>query len=792
MSKWVTLFNTFRESALRRSTFIAILVGLFCLANVTRAAFRSGFGEPRFVAEGAAHLRYTEMVARGQEIPSLDRPAEWPEGLRVFRDASPAMEYVFGWASRLFPGAGRDPSPFIRFFSAFLFSLAVFPLALMSARLWRSAAAGVLSGLLFAVALPLVARSSGFEYVRENFTFPLLVYHVFFFVAACGGGGLAMPILSGVFLFAALMSWQGSQFYLVPLLLFLLARVIVAAIGPSERRAVRILVLSIAAAGLIVPYLRAGRFLLSMPAALAAAWLVVDLFAARNVGSPATSGRSGTGRRPVDVRIVKGLLAAAVITAVLVPGVLSRTHFAAYSHFFDLVVYKLRYIQKPDPRLLPFDARAFWVGPFNSPDALHLFVFALPMILLLPAPIRLLAKRSRDKGDFEALFALVFLALFFVLFLLIQRLEPLFGVFAAIAAGGSAPGFFRSRRAREATKPTFVLAVLVVIISLCQDFGFEGRGDFWRAAARALRVPSRSSFVIFPYARDVEGDLLSWIKGHTPPDAVVMSLHYLSPQVLTYTGRATNLNDFFESPQLRRKAERLLGLLYSREEDLYRFCASQSSTYLLISSAVGDDPTKDSPLYQAGLVSLPPGCAAYRLMFEPRTLAHFDLVYENEMYRLFAVGRGWSERAWPRSPLFFEEELLSDAGGDIRGFYGAVMRIYALTAKGRSLILRGDAASGETALLDALHAFYFYPAWKTLDDLYARRGRTSDRASLDEFAFRSDPNRLDVCLAVAGSRLVLGKIEGVREILERSAALPGAETRAAEIRVLLERLDASR
>lgn len=792
MSKWAILFNTFRESALRRSRFIAILVGLFCLANVTRAAFRSGFGEPRFVAEGAAHLRYTEMVVSGQGIPSLDRPAEWPEGLRVFRDASPAMEYVFGWAFRLFPGAGRDLSSSIRFFSAFLFSLAVFPLALMSARLWRSAAAGVLSGLLFAVALPLVARSSGFEYVRENLTFPLLVYQIFFFVAACAGGSLAMSILSGTFLFVALMSWQGSQFYLVPLLLFLLARVILTAIGPSERRAVRILVLSIAAAGLIVPYLRAGRFLLSIPAALAAAWLVVDLFAGRNARGPAKPGRSGTGKRPIDTRIARGLVAAAVVAAVLVPGFVSRTHFAAYSHFFDLVVYKLRYIQKPDPRLLPFDARAFWVGPFNSPDALHFFVFALPMLLLLPGPVRLLVKRSRAKGDFEALFALAFLVLFFVLFLLMQRLEPLFGVFAAIAAGGSAPGFFRSRRAREVAKPSFVLAVLVVIISLCQDFGFEGSGDFWRAAARALRVPSRSSFVVFPYARDVEGDLLSWIKAHTPPDAVVMSLHYLSPQVLTYTGRATNLNDFFESPRLRSKAERLLELLYSSEEDLYRFCASQSSSYLLVSSAVGDDPTKDSPLYQAGLVRLPPGCAAYRLMFEPQTLAHFDLVYENEMYRLFAVGRGWSERAWPRPPLFYEKELLSGAGGDIRGFYRAVMRVYALTANGRSLMLRGDPASGETALLDALHAFYFYPAWKTLDDLYARRGRTSDRASLDEFAYRYDPNRLDVCLALAEARIALGKTDGVREILERTCALPGAESRTREIRALLERLDSAK
>jgi hypothetical protein len=757
-----------------RKLFIVMLVALFCLANVTRAAYRARIEQPRFAAEGAAHLRYTEMVAEGKPIPALDVRAQWPEGLRVFRDTSPAMEYLVGWTYRLIPGHKPELPVFIRYFTAFFFSLAILPLALLSARLWKSLGAGLLTALLFAAALPLVARSSGFDYIRENVALPLIAFHLFFYVSACAGGGAAMPVLSGVFLFAALASWQGAQFYLAPFLAFVLFRGIVVDATSCERRAARLLICAVAAAGAIVPFLRESRFLLSIPAALAAAVLAVDLLAPRSIGR--RTRRAGKGAKPdaSSPRAAKAAIAALAVAAVIAPGILSGKHFASYAHFFDLVLYKLRYLRKPDdPRLLPFDARAFWVGPFNSPDALHFFVFALPALLLLPGPLTLLVWRARRRES-EAQIVLAFLAVFFFLFLLMQRLLPLFGFFAAIAAGGNVFLFLQTRSPRRFATPAFLVSIAVLAVFLFQDFGWEGKRDYWRRIARTIKVPARARFTVYPEARDVEGDLLAWVRGNVEPGAVVMSLHYLSPQVLTYTGRATNLNNFFESPRLRRKAERLLTSLYSSEEELYRFCAEQSSDYLLVSCAVGCDPTKDSPLYQAGLVNMPPGCAAYRLMFEPERLARFDLAYENEMYRVFRVGRTASPRAWPRSPLFYEKDLLWSMSGGIDRFYGSVMRIYALSARGRRLVLQGSEREGERALVEALRIFYFYPAWKTLDGLYARRARIDERETAAAFAYRYDANRADVCLALAESRIKRGSTDGVREILERCLRLPAS------------------
>ena len=787
----------FGGNRLNRRLFIALIVALFCLANVTRFAYRAKLEQPRFEAEGAAHFRYTEMVAQGRAIPAIDMRAQWPEGLRVFRETSPAMEYLFGGIWRLIPGAKGDLGSFIRYASAFFFSLAIVPLALLSARLWNNLRAGLFTALLFAVSLPLVARSSGFEFIRENVTFPLLIFHVYFYIAACAEGRAAFAALSGVFLCAALASWHGAQFYLMPFLAFMLVRFVFVDVRAHERRAARAIVCAIAAAGVVVPYLREGRFLLSISAALAAAVLAVDIIAPRILGGtaarPGRAARPGkaAGRRGVNPAVAKAIVAALVIAAVILPGIVSGRHFAAYSHLFDLVFYKLRYLQKPDdPRLLPFDARSFWVGPFNSPDLLHLFVFALPLLFLLPGPVAALARRARER-DFAAQFALVFLVAYFILFLLMQRLEPLFGFFAGVAAGGNALGFLRGSGIRRVVNPAFVVSAAVVAISLFQDFDWEGRHDYWRGAARALRVPSRERFVIYPYAKDVEGDCLAWIRGNIEPDAVVMSLHYLSPPVLTYTGRATNLNDFFESPALRRKAERLLTLLYSDESRLHLFCEEQSSDYLLISCAVGCDATKESPLYQAGLINMPPSCAAYRLIFEPETLTRFDLVYENEMYRLFRVGRGPSARVWPRSPLFYEKDLLWSVSGDMRRFYGSIMRTYALTARGRALVARGAEREGENALVEALHVFYFYPAWKALDGLYTKRARLKDREAAAAFAYRYDPNRSDVCLALAESRIELGTVEGIREVLETCMSIPapaGDRKRAAALLARVENI----
>ncbi|MBN1883890.1 MAG: hypothetical protein JW876_00030 [Candidatus Krumholzibacteriota bacterium] len=760
---------------MNRRTYILVLVALFLLANVSRGIFRGHIAAPRYVAEGASHFRYTGMVAAGERIPSLDRDAQWPEGLRPYEETAVGMEYLYGLAYRFLPGDKVDLHAFTAFFTAFLFSLAVFPVALLAGVLWGSRWAGVVAGLIFVVSPALVGRSSGFELIRENVAFPLLALHTWLFLLASAGAGTIAAVLGALALALALASWQGTQFFLLPLLAWLLFRRVVFDVGPAERRAVRWALGAIFLAGLLVPFLRAGRFLLSPGAALGAAWLAAD-------AAVRLSGRGGRGRRIASCA-AGGAIGAA---AVLVPAAFAAGHFTAYAHFFHLVLYKLRYLRKPvDPRLLPFDARAFWTGPFNSPDPRHLFVFVLPLAFLLPGPLSRLWRRART-GEPAAGTVLFLVAVSFALFLLMMRLLPLWGLFAAVAAGGIVYDV-RPRPRTVAVIPG-VTALLLVGVMCLQAVAWETPADLWRSFADAIRVPSRRSFVIFPSGGDPEEGLVSWIRANTPTDAVVMSLHYHAPQVLAYAGRRTNLNDFFESPRLRRKAEALLSALYGGEEGLWELCRREESDYLLVSAALGCDPTRDSPLYQAGFIDMPPGCASYLLMFEPERLKHFDLVYENERYRLFLAGRPWSKRRWPRSPLFYEKDLLWGSDGDIEAFYDSAMHVYALTARGSSLIRLGRVREAEERLTRALRVFYFYPAWRNLVELYTRQGRFDERLRLARFADNFDRDRCAVCIELARSRLETGDEEGLRDEIKRCRTLYPTVVERQRIAELLMRL----
>ena len=758
-----------------KRVFMVSLLALLCLAGLTRWGYRSRLANPRFVAEGAAHFRYTRMVSEGKSIPVLDIDAQHPEGLRVFRETTPGMEYLFGYLHRMFPRTNLKV--FIGFFSAFFFSIAIFPFAFLAARLWRSMRAGLLSAALFAVALPLVARSSGFDFIRENVTFPLIVFHIHFFVASCDRRSVRDSLLSALFLFAAMATWQGSQFYLIPTLALLLVRRIAVPIGEGERFSVRLVTLALLAAGAAFPFLREGRFLLSLPAGIAYAWLACDA-----VGLV-------VGKKRPLATAVRIAVVIAVAAALLIPGAM-RGHFATYSHFFKLLTYKLRYAHKPsDPTLLPFDVRAFWVGPFHSPDPRNIFVFALPLLLLVPAQLSRLVRRARD-GEFPALFVSVFLVLSLLLYFLMQRLLPFFGIFGALVAGGNtAPAEGSGERRWRIAE---IAAALVLVISVLQAFAWEGPADIWRGASRMLRLPYRERFVIYPMQGDVDGALLSWIDRNTPERSVLLTTHYLSPQLLTYTGRPTNLNDFFESPRLRKKAETFLTLLYSSEERLYAFCMEQESDYLLISITAGCDPTGDSPLYQAGLTDMPQGCAAYRFLFDPDRSARFELVYENEMYRLFKVGRSGAERRWPRSPLFYDEELLWLNKGDIRSFYYSIMRIYSLTARGLELARQNRRTEAERILSDVLRTHYFYPAWRSLMNLRSTGGRPSDLKSLAEFAYRADPYRADVCLELAGVRIADGRFEEAEPLLQQCTSLRMNKSQRDRLERLARRVDQKR
>ena len=189
---------------------------------------------------------------------------------------------------------------------------------------------------------------------------------------------------------------------------------------------------------------------------------------------------------------------------------------------------------------------------------------------------------------------------------------------------------------------------------------------------------------------------------------------------------------------------------------------------------------------------MPPGCAAYRLLFDPERSTRFGLVYENEMYRLFEVGGTGAGRRWPRSPLFYDEELLWLNEGDMRSFYYSIMRIYSLTSRGMELARSNRTAEAERLFSDVLRTHYFYPAWRALMDLRSRGGGAADLESLARLAYRADPHRPDVCLELAGAWVAAGKYGEAEPVLERCASLEMTGRQRKRWETLSRRIDQKR
>jgi hypothetical protein len=167
------------------------------------------------------------------------------------------------------------------------------------------------------------------------------------------------------------------------------------------------------------------------------------------------------------------------------------------------------------------------------------------------------------------------------------------------------------------------------------------------------------------------------------------------------------------------------------------------------------------------------------MMFEPGKLDSFDLLFENEVYRVFAVGSPPVQRKRPASPLFYRRGLLNRTGGDRGDFYSTVMHMYAVTVRASRMAAGGDTGGAEEILYGVLETDYFHPAWKLLDSLLRRRGASRERLALAEFAGARDPWRARVCIAIAESRMGVGDVEGAAEAIARCEELPmtGAEKR---------------
>lgn len=633
-----------------------------------------------FHVEGAFQYRYAKMLAYGPPPPETDVVAQYPEGVRVGRDVNLLMERMTAWTHAL-AGSPRPRDAFHGFvllwicgFSA-VATLALYFLALQLSDDPPLSAACALAYAASWLACSITAGTYGFQ----SFALPLL--------AAALACAFVRGPAAALFTAMALVSWHFSRFFMATTWLAL-GWAALRADAEGRARIAR------AAAWLTLGALLAGLFPVNLETRF--------LFSPGFLLGPAVIAFCVLDK-------TRGPLVAGVLAGL---SLLSRgAEAAAYGHVWGLLFDKLRLglIKPEDPLRLSAEARLLWSGPFNSPDP-GLLVFAF-LPLGLAGVLRLLGRGRPESAEprraTEALFAV-----YLVGSALVSRLTTPLVWFLCLLPAAAAPS---GRPRKYALWLTVGLAFFEALKTLFPVSPLNPALMIAAAVTSGEERPTGS----FSH----EHELLAWLRRRGGGRPVAANFG-VSASVLAYGESPVLIHPKFETAGVRGKTLEYLAALYGSEEDLEAYCRRYGAKLLLHSADAVLDETKDGSRYMAGKRALARDSAAFKLHFAPEKLSRFKLLFENEDYRVYAVGASTeSVYKGERDPIYDLAQYSPAPRGD--GTVG--LDVKAVLARRRDARLRVALARmllrmrrGEESLAAYDDAFSLWPATK---DLKAERDR---------------------------------------------------------------------
>lgn len=582
-----------------------------------------------FRVESALQYRYARMIAKGEPIAAVDRAAQYPEGIRVWRELTMLMEYATAWTYRLLPWT--TPPDFLWFvilWVSVVSSLSIAAFYFIGLRLTRdpplALAAAAAYGLSYAGMSDLIGT-----YGFQCFAMPLILASLAFFIAALDPEEKnpdAFRILSGLTIALALASWHVTRFYLAT---FFLAGFYGLWRGRKDpaaqerlKKSLGVLLGFAFAAGILLPVLREGRFVVSPTMALGCALLACTALRGKSLGV---------------------FLGAEALALGLIG--LSTAESASYGHVYGTVIEKLRHglIKPEDPGLLGWDARMLWVGPLNSPEMSFLIFTGLPLAFLV-LPRLLLSKKEESAGENIGASLIDALTVIYMLgTVLIARPMSLLIFFFCLSA-------INSRRWKF--KGTAFLTLIIAGLAVLE--GFKSLAPFSR-----YNVFMRLSSSFPPDQEQPTGSLanelaaLRWLRAQAGPGKPVLAHYGMSGQILAYTDSPVLLNPKFEAGRLRAKCAEYLDALFSTEANFHRFAQKYGALFYVYSTENVLDQTKDGMRYIAGRKAMAADSAVAGFHFFPERLKHFRLAYQNPDFRIYSLEeKRPALSALPQDPIY--------------------------------------------------------------------------------------------------------------------------------------------
>jgi tetratricopeptide (TPR) repeat protein len=239
------------------------------------------------------------------------------------------------------------------------------------------------------------------------------------------------------------------------------------------------------------------------------------------------------------------------------------------------------------------------------------------------------------------------------------------------------------------------------------------------------------------------------------------------------------------------RTNRYMAGFYDHEDELYAICDENDIRYVLYTIDLALDTSNYSPRFGAGLRHVHEKSVAYKMHFEPETLTHFNLIYENDNYRLFRVTESMEPVFLTDHPPVYAKNTFQRYGGNTRQFYEAV--IDALLAY--QLALEAQAQGNDP---EAVRRFRYClgitpgytVAWLGVGDSLFRMGDIEAANAAYGRALESSPDHPLALYNKALTMVRLGKpaeAQGLLDVLISSSRDRAMVEQARELKAAIER-----
>ncbi len=580
--------------------------------------------------ENALQYHYAELIANGNSIPDFDPKLQASDGVKIFENLTILMEYPCGWLYRFLNLKEKNLlfHTWAIIFIACCSSLGIFAIFALCRALKMNYFYSILAGLLLNFSLVAVGRSI-FGFLNEDFVLPFIFFGLsaYFYAIRNQQNSILFSLIAGFCFLISLAGWHFSRFIFLTVIICSVLNLWIFERNPKTRINIsKILFFTLLIpflGSLLVPVLKSRLYLFSPAFALGFGAAIGITFLNPKNEKPLIYSFSGW-RSMIPVLILLPL-------SILFSRLMAIE--TEYLHVWSLIIAKMKFlgIKPSDPEILDYPARSLWIEAFNSPHPVSLFKNLFPIIIPAVWGFMNLLKHRKSENHIRLL---LFLSLtFFLSYLAIERMGVVNNfLVVTLSVSLCLLDSGKLRRPIKILIPTGLTGIF--LFNFCQCYHLH-KPTRYIGLLRAVFGNEISENIYNWRLNNIE--LVRFVRFKTPENATFLSSFGVGPLIFAYAERAIALQPKFEVKDCQKMVKEFFDVIYDSEENFYLLCKKRQIDYFVYDIKILLDNSRDGSRWIAGKKEVSTNSVAFLMHFFPETLKHFELVYQNNFYRLYRV-----------------------------------------------------------------------------------------------------------------------------------------------------------